>query len=67
MTVDALPNTPASPKPNAPAAARGLALTVTPKRDRSAPYRFAVSGKLLLPSTVTTATGCTARSTSMPS
>ena len=57
-TVNALPNTPASPKP---ASARGLSLTVDPKRDRRAPYRFTVSGKLLLPSTVTTATGCSGK------
>ena len=44
-----------------------LALTVTPKRDRSAPYRFAVSGELLLPSASRRPPAAAARSTSMPS
>lgn len=43
----------------APVAARGLTVKVTPKRDRRAPYRFTVSGRLLLPAGVTAATGCT--------
>jgi hypothetical protein len=46
-----------------PAAARGLSITVAPKRDRRAPYRFTVLGVLRLPSTVTKADGCTGKVT----
>ena len=45
-------------KPAAPAKARGLSLKVAPKRDNRAPYRFAISGSLQLPSTVAKADGC---------
>jgi hypothetical protein len=37
---------------------RGLSFTVTPARDRTAPFRFTVRGKLLLPSGVSRASGC---------
>jgi hypothetical protein len=42
-----------------PVAARGLNLTVTPKRDRVAPYKFAAGGALLLPATVDRSAACT--------
>ena len=44
-------------------AARGLALQVAPKRDRSAPYRFAVSGSLQLPGSVSKSAGCSGKVT----
>lgn len=37
---------------------RGLGLTVKPKRDTAAPYRFGYSGKLKLPSGVNASDGC---------
>jgi hypothetical protein len=62
-TITALPSTLASPKPAAPAAARGLSINIAPKRDRRSPYRFTISGSLQLPSTVTKADGCTGKVT----
>ena len=44
-------------------AARGLSVKVAPKRDRSAPYRFAVSGSLQLPSSVAKSAGCSGKVT----
>ncbi len=44
-------------------AARGLSVQVAPKRDRSAPYRFAVSGSLQLPSSVAKSAGCSGKVT----
>ena len=62
-TVTPLPTTPGSTKPTGPAKARGLSMTVAPKRDQRAPYRFTVSGSLQLPSTVAKADGCAGKVT----
>lgn len=51
---------PAARRPLAP---RGLALKATPSRDRRKPYKFAVSGTLQLPASVTKADGCSGRVT----
>lgn len=40
------------------AAAKRISVRTTPRRDRSAPYRFAFRGKLVLPSTIAHAQGC---------
>ena len=45
-------------KPVARAKPRGLQLSVTPRRDRTRPFRYVARGKLLLPSGVTKANGC---------
>lgn len=54
------PSPTATPVPSPrPLAARGLTVTVAPKRDRRPPYRFAVSGTLVRPAGMTAATPCT--------
>jgi hypothetical protein len=44
-------------------APRGLTIKATPTRDRRRPYRFALSGKLVLPTGVSRASGCSGRVT----
>jgi hypothetical protein len=58
VTAPATTTTRAATNPAAPAKPRGLSLKVAPKRDKRAPYRFAVSGSLQLPSTVAKADRC---------
>ena len=41
-----------------PAAAKSVSVKIKPSRDRSKPYSFTFSGKVTLPSGVTTAKGC---------
>lgn len=58
---NAAASTPVPLTPTARAAARRLSMTVAPKRDRRRPYRFTISGSLMLPSNVTKAVGCTGK------
>jgi DNA-binding beta-propeller fold protein YncE len=62
----AAPSTPRPPAPAAAAARRRLAplslrLRVSPSRDRRAPYRFIVTGRLARPAGVSAADGCRGR------
>lgn len=44
-----------------PVDARGISARVSPRRDRSAPFRFRTTGRLALPSGVPASEGCTGR------
>jgi len=42
-------------------APRGLSVRVSPRRDRTRPYRFRTTGRLLLPSGMSASDGCRGR------
>ena len=55
------PTSPASHHPGSRVAARAVTVAATPRRDRRPPFRYTISGKVLLPSAVTPQRGCTGR------
>ena len=54
-----LPGTPPSPVPIRRVRPAGMTVSVSPRRDRTAPYTFRTTGRVLLPAGLTPAQACT--------